>query len=112
MLSHDVRNAVSGSMSLLISLENPISTAFYEHCLINVTYLSQAFQNVLCTLQSLSQTLIFKMKYCLAIWDFRMEIKVRVIIFQYYMTLWVYISTVWCCLGVSGIVLGSKRGEA
>ncbi len=37
-------------MSLLISLEYPISTAFYEHCLNNVTYLSQAFNKFLCTL--------------------------------------------------------------
>ncbi len=31
---------VSGSMSLLISFENTISTAIYEHYLINITYLS------------------------------------------------------------------------
>ncbi len=30
---------------------------------------------------------------------FQNEIKVRVMIFQYYMTSWVYISTVWCFLG-------------
>ncbi len=39
-LSHDVRTAVSKSMSLLISLENTISTAIYERYLINITYLS------------------------------------------------------------------------
>ncbi len=38
--SRDVRTAVSGSMSLLISFENTISTAIYEHYLINITYLS------------------------------------------------------------------------
>ncbi len=40
-----------------------------------------------------------------------MEIKVRVIFFQYYMTLWVYISTVYL-LEASGRVLGPRSGEA
>ncbi len=41
-----------------------------------------------------------------------MEIKVRVIIFQYYMTSCVYISTVCCFLGASGRALGPRSGEA
>ncbi len=40
LLNHDVRNAVSGSKPLLISLENTSSTAIYEHYLIKITYLS------------------------------------------------------------------------
>ncbi len=41
-----------------------------------------------------------------------METKVRLIIFQYYMTSWVYISTVCYFSGESGRVLGPRSGEA
>ncbi len=36
LVKYDVRTAVSGSMSLLISFENTISTAIFEHHLFNI----------------------------------------------------------------------------
>lgn len=40
LLSHDVRNTVSGSKPILVSVENTMSTAVYEHYLIRVSHLS------------------------------------------------------------------------